>query len=133
MKHAWWLISTAAVLLAVCGWAMGQATAPPPAGPAPAAAPSPAPAPAPAAAPAAAPAPAMAPAPALGSGRGQVVLTWDEFVKITGYDPSKKGQQVVTIPWKEVESLLGVELKGKVPMDRTMVDLPWADFKALLE
>ena len=69
----------------------------------------------------------------LGEGKGQVTLTWDEFVKITGYDPSKKGQQVVTIPWKEVESLLGVELKGKVPMDRTQVDLPWNDFKALLE
>lgn len=80
---------------------------------------------------------AMAPAPRapvlIGEGKGTVTLSWDEFVKITGYDPTRKGSQVLTIPWSEVESLLGVELKGKVGMDRTMVDLPWSDFKALLE
>ncbi|HUT59486.1 MAG TPA: hypothetical protein VNA25_16675 [Phycisphaerae bacterium] len=69
----------------------------------------------------------------LGDGRGQVTLSWDEFVKITGYDPARKSQQMLTIPWKDVQSLLGVELKGKVPMDRTTVDLPWGDFKKLLE
>ncbi|MCG3178707.1 MAG: hypothetical protein BIFFINMI_01036 [Phycisphaerae bacterium] len=63
---------------------------------------------------------------------GQVILSWDEFVKITGYDPVK-GSQSLTIPWPEVERLLGVELKGKVGMDKTTVDLPWQDFKALLE
>ena len=79
--------------------------------------------------------PATKPAgpPALGEGKGQVTLTWDEFVKITGYDPARKDQQVLTIPWSDVEKLLGVELKGKVPMDKTMVDLPWRDFQALLE
>lgn len=71
--------------------------------------------------------------PVLGAGRGQIVLTWDEFVKITGYDPANKGQQVLTIPWREVEQLLGVELKGRVPMNQAMVDLPWKDFMSLLE
>jgi len=75
--------------------------------------------------------PKEAGAPKLGEGRGQVILTWDEFVKITGYDPAKKGAQVLTIPWKEVEDLLGVKIKevGKA----TTVDLPWDEFKALLQ
>jgi hypothetical protein len=71
--------------------------------------------------------------PVLGEGKGQVTLSWDEFVKITGYDPAKRGGQSLTVPWTEVESLLGVELKGKVGMDKATVDLPWNDFKALLE
>ena len=66
--------------------------------------------------------------PAKGEG-SKVILTWEEFIKITGYDPDKKGQQVVTIPWNEVKDLLDVdiELKGG-----TSVDLPWDQFKALL-
>ena len=70
-------------------------------------------------------------APKLGQGRGQVTLSWDEFVQITGYDPARKGGQVVTVPWKDVESMLGVKVErvGKA----TTVDLPWRDFKALLE
>jgi limonene-1,2-epoxide hydrolase len=73
-------------------------------------------------------------APVLGDGKGQVTLTWDEFVKVTGYDPTKKSNQVLTIPWKQVEDLLGVELKSKpAGMDSTMVDMPWTEFKALLE
>jgi len=69
--------------------------------------------------------------PKLGDGKGQVTLTWDEFVKITGYDPAKKGGQVLTIPWDEVEKLLDVKI-DKVGKTAT-VDLPWNDFKALLE
>lgn len=72
---------------------------------------------------------AQAPAPKVD---GQVVLSWEEFVKITGYDPAK-GAQSLTVPWTEVEKLLGVELQGKVGMDKTTVQLPWQDFKALLE
>ena len=68
----------------------------------------------------------------LGDGRGKVILTWDEFVKITGYDPSKKGSQVLTIPWSEVEKLLGVDAIERVGAGTT-VDLPWEEFKALLE
>ena len=66
----------------------------------------------------------------LGEGRGQVTLSWDEFIKITGYDPSRKGAQVLTVPWSQVEELLGmkVEKMGKA----ATVDLPWQDFKALL-
>ncbi len=65
--------------------------------------------------------------------RGRVILSWDEFVKITGYDPAKKSAQVLTVPWTEIEEMLGVELKTKVGMDKATVDLPWEDFKALLE
>ena len=66
----------------------------------------------------------------LGEGRGQVTLSWDEFVKITGYDPSRKGAQVLTIPWAQVEDMLGVKVE-KVGKAAT-VDMPWQDFKALL-
>jgi len=69
--------------------------------------------------------------PKLGEGRGQIILTWDEFVKITGYDPSKKGSQTLTIPWSQVEELLGVKV-DKVG-GGTTVDLPWQEFKALLQ
>ncbi len=66
--------------------------------------------------------------PAKGEG-SKVILTWEEFIRITGYDPDKKGQQVVTIPWEEVKDLLGVDIQLK---GGTTVDLPWDQFKALL-
>jgi hypothetical protein len=69
--------------------------------------------------------------PAVDAGRGKVTLSWDEFVKITGYDPAKKGTQVLTVPWAEVERLLDVKVE-KVGQGAT-VDLPWQEFKALLE
>jgi hypothetical protein len=69
----------------------------------------------------------------LGPGKGAITLSWDEFVKITGYDPAKKGNQVLTVPWSEVESLLGVDLKEKVGLNKSTVELPWTDFKALME
>ena len=75
---------------------------------------------------------ALAAPPQLGEGKGQVTLSWDEFVKITGYDPGRKGAQVLTIPWTEVEKLLGVEKIQRVGQGAT-VDLPWQEFKALLE
>ena len=31
--------------------------------------------------------------------QSSVTLNWDDFVKITGYDPAAKGGQVLTIPW----------------------------------
>ncbi len=67
----------------------------------------------------------------LGKDRGKVILSWDEFVKITGYDPSRKGSQVVTVPWKDIQSLLNVEVKGIKP--GTTVDLPWREFKELMK
>ena len=66
-------------------------------------------------------------------GRGKVILSWDEFVKITGYDPAKKGSQVLTVPWTEIEQMLNIELKTATGITRATVDLPWDDFKALLE
>jgi hypothetical protein len=62
--------------------------------------------------------------------RGQVILSWNEFVKITGYDPAHKGGQTLTIPFSEVQKLLGVKIDQ--PLNAT-VDLPWTEFKALLE
>jgi len=78
-------------------------------------------------------APAATAQPAAPVGKGQVILSWDEFVKITGYDPAKKpGEQgqMITVPWAEVESLLGVKVEK---IGKATVDLPWQDFKKLLE
>ena len=41
--------------------------------------------------------------PKVESPKGQVIMTWEEFQRITGYDPAKKGGQIVTIPWSQVE------------------------------
>jgi len=68
----------------------------------------------------------------LSDGKGQVILSWDEFVKITGYDPARKGGQVLTVAWEDLEQLLGVDRIKDVKRGTT-VDLPWKDFKALLE
>ena len=63
--------------------------------------------------------------------KGQVILSWDEFVKITGYDPTKPGQQAISVPWSEVESLIGVKIEGVAKA--TTINLPWKEFKTLLE
>ena len=72
--------------------------------------------------------PAKPPAP---EEKGQVILSWDQFVKITGYDPTNKAIGVLSVPWAEVEALLGVKVE-KVGQG-AMVDLPWSEFKALLQ
>ncbi|MDP6637473.1 MAG: hypothetical protein QGG42_21450 [Phycisphaerae bacterium] len=74
---------------------------------------------------------AAAPKAAAGDG-GQVTLSWDQFVKITGYDPTKKGGQVITVKWAEIEKLLDVKKIDRVGAAAT-VDLPWTEFRALLE
>ncbi|HUU43473.1 MAG TPA: hypothetical protein VMX57_06820, partial [Planctomycetota bacterium] len=61
----------------------------------------------------------------------KVELTWEQFVKITGYDPAKGGPTMLSIPWKDVQDLLGVQVENVG--QKTMVDLPWTEFKALLE
>lgn len=71
------------------------------------------------------------PPPAAPDGKGQVILSWEEFLKITGYDPARRGSQAISIPWSEVESLLGVKIENVG--EGAVVDLPWAEFKALLE
>ena len=38
----------------------------------------------------------------------KVTLTWPQFVKITGYDPLKKGGQTLSVPWPDVQKLIGV-------------------------
>jgi len=64
--------------------------------------------------------------------KGEVTLTWDQFVKITGYDPAARGgpTTMLSIPWKDVQDLLGVKVENVG--QKTMVDLPWTEFKALL-
>ena len=62
---------------------------------------------------------------------GKVILSWEEFVKITGFDAEKKEPRMLTIPWSEVEALLGVKVE-RVGQETT-VALPWQEFKALLE
>jgi len=65
--------------------------------------------------------------------KGQVTLSWAQFVKITGYDPTKKGGgQVITVKWDEIEKLMGVKKIDRVGAAAT-VDLPWTEFRALLE
>ena len=75
---------------------------------------------------------AAAPPAAAAESKGQVTLSWDQFVKITGYDPTKKGGQVITVKWDEIEKLLGVKKIDRVGAAAT-VDLPWTEFRALLE
>lgn len=60
-----------------------------------------------------------------------VTLTWADFVKITHFDADRKDKQVLTIPWAEVERLTGVKVEKMG--SGTTVDLPWAEFKALLQ
>jgi len=64
-------------------------------------------------------------------GENKVILSWEEFVRITGYDPAQKGRQVVTVPWKDVEDLLGIKIEQVGA--KTTVDLPWEEFRKLLE
>jgi len=73
---------------------------------------------------------ANTPAGASDSG-SKVTLTWPEFIKITGYNPLKKSGQTLSIPWADVQKLLGVEVTGVGA--GAIVDLPWQDFKALLD
>ncbi|MBS3735315.1 MAG: hypothetical protein KGY99_10400 [Phycisphaerae bacterium] len=61
----------------------------------------------------------------------RVVMTWETFVKISGYDPSGDAPRVLTIPWSEIEEMLGVKVERVG--DGATVDLPWQEFKALLE
>ena len=76
--------------------------------------------------------PVEAASPAAAGAKSEVTLSWDQFVKITGYDPTKKGGQVITVTWKEIEKLLGVKKIDRVGAEAT-VDLPWTEFRALLE
>jgi len=69
--------------------------------------------------------------PKVESAKGQVIMSWEEFCKITGYDPAKKGGQMVTIPWAQIEDLLGTKVENVG--GGTTVELPWTEFKALIQ
>ncbi|MFP4057097.1 MAG: hypothetical protein ACLF0G_09540 [Candidatus Brocadiia bacterium] len=61
----------------------------------------------------------------------KVTLSWEDFVRITGYDPTQKGAQRVVVPWAEVEDLIGMDIERVG--DGASVALPWSEFKALLQ
>ena len=60
----------------------------------------------------------------------RVVLDWDQFKQLSGFEieAAKEGQFVV--PWKEVKDLFDLEIAG---MDNAELKLPWQEFKRLLE
>jgi hypothetical protein len=76
-------------------------------------------------------APPAAPPPAP-DGKGQVVLPWDLFKKITGYEEGKEGPEAgqFTLSWEDVEGLLGVKIQN---MGKAKVRIPWQEYKALLQ
>ena len=63
--------------------------------------------------------------------RSKVTLTWAEFVKLLGYDPTVKGGERITVPWSDIEKLLGVDVE-QVGKD-AWVTLNWKEFQAMLK
>jgi len=72
------------------------------------------------------------PKPPAPDAQGQVVLPWDLFKKITGYDEARGGPEagMFTLSWEEVEGLLGMKIQN---MGQAKVRIPWQEFKALLQ
>ena len=80
-----------------------------------------------AAAPAAEPKPAVAEA----DSSAKVILPWDTFKKITGYDEAKPGDAgMFTLSWDEVQTLLGIKIENVG--QGTKIRIPWQEFKTLL-
>lgn len=72
---------------------------------------------------------------ALGTNEGgRVVMKWEDFKKVTQWDsralPGEADRDKFTVTWKEVQDLLGVQIKD---VDTAQLKLPWKEFKALLE
>jgi hypothetical protein len=68
-----------------------------------------------------------------GSGQGDVVMPWETFKKVTGYNENMKpGDEpgTFTLNWDEVEGLLGIKIQN---MNQSKVKIPWQEFKALLQ
>ena len=66
-------------------------------------------------------------------GDSRVIMDWDQFKTVTGWDAkaddeADKGKFVV--PWKEVQDLFEIQIKD---LDTAELKLPWQEFKALLE
>ena len=69
-------------------------------------------------------------APAAGD-EAKVILPWETFKKITGYDESKPEQAgMFTLSWDEVQTLLGIKIENVG--QGTKIRIPWQEFKALL-
>ncbi|HUS44873.1 MAG TPA: hypothetical protein VM219_02420 [Phycisphaerae bacterium] len=65
---------------------------------------------------------------------GRVILPWETFKEVTGWDEAKPEAEepgIFTLKWEEVEDLLGIKIE-KVT-EATRVRIPWQEFKALLE
>jgi len=60
---------------------------------------------------------------------GRVILNWETFRKITEHERAA-GEPKLVLPWKEVQTLLGVEVEGVAD---AQVTLDWQQFKALLQ
>lgn len=59
-----------------------------------------------------------------------VVMTWEEFKQITGWEGPREDEGKFTVPWKDVQNLFGIEVEN---MQAAEMKLPWKEFKALLE
>lgn len=65
---------------------------------------------------------------------GRVLMPWADFKKVTRWDdrvlPGEADRDRFTVSWKEVQSLLGVDIPD---IDTANLKLPWKEFKTLLE
>jgi hypothetical protein len=59
----------------------------------------------------------------------KVVMTWDQFKSITGWD-GKVAPGEILIPWAEAEKMLGVDVKG---VEGAKLKLSWDQFRKLVE
>jgi hypothetical protein len=81
---------------------------------------------------AAVPVPAAAPPPPARDAEGHVVMSWDMFKKVTGFDETRRPDEAAgmfTLSWDEVQNLLGIKIQD---VGQAKVRLPWQEFKALL-
>ena len=72
-------------------------------------------------------APAAEPKPAAeGDSSAKVILPWDTFKKITGYDDTKPGDAgMFTLSWDEVQTLLGIKIENVG--QGTKIRIPWQE------
>ncbi|MCX5672281.1 MAG: hypothetical protein NTU94_13265 [Planctomycetota bacterium] len=71
------------------------------------------------------------PAAAEADAGAKVILPWDTFKKITGYDEAKPEQAgMFTLSWDEVQTLLGIKIENVG--QGTKIRIPWQEFKNLL-
>ena len=62
--------------------------------------------------------------------KGRVVLDWEVFRELTEHERAPAVEPKLTLPWSEVEDLLGIKVKDVKGAELT---LDWRQFKALLK